>query len=290
MTTISDPIRYVVCYSGGIASALVAVEVVRRYGKAHTALVNHDISSWVEDADIKRFKREVADYLGMSITQVNHGGELDPDKIPDQFDVCMEAKAFKVGQGTELCTNRLKTDPFIRWLKVACPSPGETTCFYGFEADEPERVSRRRRILGEMGYRSEFPVAEWDERTIQDLKEIGIVAPSTYEIWKHGNCQGCLKAGLQHWYVVYCLRPDVWAKAKVAEVHIGYTIHREASLESLEPRFAAMQAAGVPATEQIPSGQFWSMARRMVKIMEASQNLGGMFDPELTQTAKMPLL
>lgn len=289
-------IKHVVCYSGGIASALVAVEVVRLHGREHTVLVNHDISSWVEDQDIKRFKREVAAYLGMPITQVNIGGELDPDLIPDQFDVCMEAKAFKVGTGTELCTNRLKTDPFIRWLKTACPFPGEVTCYYGFEEDEPERVGRRRRILGEMGYCSDFPLADWEaaERTIQSLDEIGIAVPSTYEIWKHGNCQGCLKAGLQHWYVVWCLRPDIWAKAKQAEAHIGYTIHRDKPLESLEPRFAAMQAARVPATEQMPSGQFWSLARRLVREWESAHkdddDLGGLFALETSFATKLPLL
>lgn len=282
-------IRHVVCYSGGIASALVATEVVRRYGTEHTVLVNHDISSWTEDPDIKRFKREVAKTLGITVTQVNIGGELDPDKIPDQFDVCMKAKAFKVGQGTELCTARLKTEPFMDWLRASCPVPQEVTCYYGFEAHETDRIERRRLVLGEMGFNVAFPVAEW-ERTIFDTREIGSEPPETYEVWKHGNCQGCLKAGLQHWYVVWCRRPDVWAKAKIAEAYIKYTIHREGSLESLEPRFAAMQAAGVPATEQIPSGQFWSIARKRVKVWETSKApLPGLFATE-SHAAKLPLL
>lgn len=276
-------VKHIVCYSGGIASALVAIEVVRRYGTEHTVLLNHDISSWVEDADIKRFKAEVAQALGLAVTQANIGGELHPDRIPDQFDVCMKAKAFKVGMGTELCTSRLKTEPFLAWLREHHADPTTATCYYGFEGHELARIERRRRILGELGYQVAFPVAEW-KQTLQSTRELGIEPPRTYDVWKHANCQGCLKAGKQHWYVVFCRRPDVWAKAIHAEKVIGYSIHKGEPLESLDPLFSAMQQAGVPATENIPSGQFWSQARRTVRAWEASQNLGGLFDP------KMPLL
>jgi 3'-phosphoadenosine 5'-phosphosulfate sulfotransferase (PAPS reductase)/FAD synthetase len=104
--------KHVVCYSGGHSSALVAIEVVRKFGKENVILVNHDIHPSVEAEDIKRFKREVAAHLGLNITYVNH-----PQwNLKDQFDVVMDAKAFKVGRGTELCTNRLKTAPFHAWL------------------------------------------------------------------------------------------------------------------------------------------------------------------------------
>jgi PP-loop superfamily ATP-utilizing enzyme len=43
--------KYIVCYSGGHSSALVAIEAVRKYGKENVILLNHDISPNVEDAD-----------------------------------------------------------------------------------------------------------------------------------------------------------------------------------------------------------------------------------------------
>jgi PP-loop superfamily ATP-utilizing enzyme len=55
--------KRVVCYSGGHSSGLVAIEVARRYAGDEIVLLNHDLPFWTEDADIKRFKREVADYL-----------------------------------------------------------------------------------------------------------------------------------------------------------------------------------------------------------------------------------
>ena len=44
--------QHIVCYSGGHSSALVAIEVARRYGITGLVLLNHNINSRVEDADI----------------------------------------------------------------------------------------------------------------------------------------------------------------------------------------------------------------------------------------------
>ena len=76
-----------------------------------------------------------------------------------------------------------------------------------------------------MGYKTEYPLANW-ERTIFNTEEIGISKPVTYRIYKHANCIGCLKAGRQHWYVVYCLRPDIF-NLKEAEKEIGYSIIKD---------------------------------------------------------------
>ena len=63
---------HIVCLSGGESSAIVAIEVVRKFGKENVVLLNHDISSKVEDVDVKRFKNEIANYLGLPITYANH--------------------------------------------------------------------------------------------------------------------------------------------------------------------------------------------------------------------------
>lgn len=260
--------KHVVCYSGGHTSAICGIEVVRRFGVENTIFLNHDLHFTVEHADIKRFKREVADYLGIEVTQANYS---DPNA--DQFDVCVKEKAFKVGNGSELCTSRLKTEPFQRWLKGAI-QPGDATIYYGFDPVETDRIQRRSSIIASMGYRSDFPAALWTERTIHATEEIGIARPSTYSVFKHGNCVGCLKAGWQHWYIVYCTRPDIWMKAKWAEDEIGYAIHHDDSgpvyLEDMEERFAKMLAAGVPATENVQQQTWWASARKIVKIHESA--------------------
>jgi hypothetical protein len=254
---------HIVCYSGGHSSALVAVEVARKFGSEKVILINHDMHFSVEDPDIKRFKREVAEYLGLPITYVNY-----KNASMDQFDVCVEAKAFKVDSGNELCTSRLKTRPFMHWLESTFPEK-DVVCYYGFDANERARIQRRTGIMGQLGYATAYPLAT-GERSILATEEIGIARPLTYAHFKHGNCVGCLKAGWQHWYIVYCTRPDIWLKAKWAEEEIGYAIHHDDSgpafLDDMEPKFALMKSAGVPATEHIPQQRFWADARKFIKI------------------------
>lgn len=255
--------KHIVCFSGGHSSALTAIEVVRKYGSSNVVLLNHDINTQKEHEDIKRFKREVAAYLELPVTYANILNIQNPDKIPNQFQVCMIAKAFKVSNGQELCTNRLKTTPFYNWL-AANATPGKDVIYYGFDRTETDRIIRRRKHLDVMGYESAYPLAEW-QQTIRSTVEIGINPPLTYDRFKHGNCFGCLKAGKQHWYVIYCLYTDIWQEAKAAEAYIGYTIHPGESIESLEPLFEAMKLAGIEPTEHIPFQRFWADVEKFVK-------------------------
>jgi hypothetical protein len=258
--------RHIVCYSGGHSSALVAIEVARRYPKDIVVQKNHDIPYWTETQDIKRFKTEISDYLGLPITFASY-----KHAQYDQFDVCVQAKAFKVGDNSELCTSRLKTEPFKKWLKDN-PSDLDTIIYYGFDPNETHRIQRRSSIIASMGYRSDYPLALWKDRTIHHVSEIGIEPPNTYDMFKHANCIGCLKAGWQHWYAVYCIRPDIWELGKWAEEEIGYAIHKDKDgavyLEEMEERFEKMKNAGVEPTEHMPHQTFWANARKVVQIHE----------------------
>jgi hypothetical protein len=265
--------QHIVCYSGGHSSALVALEVAEKHGVGNLTLLNHDIAAHVEDEDIKRFKREVAAHLGLPVNYANY---MDSEPVTaDQFDVTVKAGAFKVDDGPELCTDRLKTRPFMAWLK-ANADPADSVIYYGFDANEQTRIQRRIGILGADGWRTDYPLALWP-RTIYGTEEIGIARPLTYSAFKHANCVGCLKAGWQHWYIVYCTRPDIWAKGKWAEEEIGYAIHHDTSgpvyLEDMEPHFEAMRLAGIPATEHIPQQRFWAQANRIVRIAQIQSSI-----------------
>lgn len=247
--------KRIVCYSGGESSALVAIEVSRRFGNDNLVLLNHDISPNVESGDIKRFKREVADYIGVPITYANMEGWRELD----QFDVCMKAGAFKVGNGQShpICSSRMKTEPFMRYLEA---NHADKNCiiYYGFDAHETHRVQRRSSIMGLLGYRTDYPLATWKKNSLVTIKEIGVEPPNAYEQFLHANCAGCLKAGMQHWYVVYCTRPDIWEKGKLAEDIIGYSIIPGHYLVELEPKFARMKCAGIIPTEHIDQQRFWA--------------------------------
>lgn len=259
--------KHIVCYSGGHSSALVAIEVSRRFGAENVVLLNHDMHFSVEHADIKRFKQDVADYIGVPITFASRRNAAQ-----DQFDVCVEAKAFKVSSGPILCTSRLKTEPFMDWLAANVPNK-DCVIYYGFDATEHERARMQRRssIMAAQGYRTDYPLL-WECRTITATEFIGIKRPSTYSVFTHGNCVGCLKAGWQHWYIVFCTRPDIWLKAKWAEDEIGHSIHHDETgpvyLEDMEDKFKAMRLAGIPATEHIQPQRFWAQSKNIINIVQ----------------------
>lgn len=258
--------KHIVCYSGGKSSAEVALSVSSKFGAENTILLNHDISPNVEAKTIKDFKVKVANHIGVNITYANH---KDWDK-KDQFDICVDNKAFKVGNGNNaLCTSRLKTEPFMAWLKENYED-GDVI-YYGFDANEQHRITRRSQILGMDGYKTDYPLACWPQEEIVRLEDVGIEPPCTYGVWKHGNCVGCLKALKLHWYCVYVYRPDIFEKAKWAEEQIGHSIMKEVWLCEIEEDFASFKAAGVVATEHTEPVRFWIEAKKRVEHMNAGQ-------------------
>lgn len=255
--------KAIVCYSGGESSAKVAVEAVKRYGRDNVILLNHDISSKVEHQDIKRFKREVADYLGIEITYANA-----PDfETMTPLAVARKLKAFGVQAGVTFCTNRLKTAPFHMWLLENYPATGcaprsDVVILYGFDAPEQARIERREKNMKAMGYKTDYPLANW-EKPIERIEDIGIARPSTYRIHKHANCIGCLKAGRQHWFCVYCTRPDIWDEALAAELEIGHSIIKGVYLVELEPKFQQMRFdLGICPDDKTNSATFWARVNR----------------------------
>src|ERR1039458_4444029 len=95
-------------------------------------------------------------------------------KRKDQFDVVIEAGAFKVGNGTALCSNRMKLRPFEHYLDDNFPEGKGCVVYYGFDRHEQRRILRRSGFLALKGYQTDFPLALWNDRTIHSTKEIGI--------------------------------------------------------------------------------------------------------------------
>lgn len=304
--------KHIVCYSGGHSSAIVAIEVVRMFGKENVILLNHNINPRYEGKDVKRFKKEVADYLGLPITFANINGIENENDLPNQFEVCEDKGSFVNPYNRQiLCTFALKTEPFYNFLKTV--EKNSVCCYYGFDASELERVERRKSILIQDGVESDFPLALWSfelvknyndfkikqllkiynkanktklqtlpdgyvenavhhgllflmeydgkDTTINSTKEIGIEPPLTYEIWKHANCIGCLKAGQQHWYCVYVHDRETFERGKLSEERMGHSFGKE-FLKDLEPKFEKMRIIGIPASEHIPKGVFWKSAKK----------------------------
>lgn len=254
--------KYVVCYSGGHSSALAAIETVRRYGRRNVILLNHNISSKVEHSKIKKFKHEVAEYLHLPIIYANCSNYEDVTPLS----LCLEHGRFKFRTGCEICTHFLKTKPFHEWLENNYPVregciSDEITLIYGFDKTERNRISRRREYLDIIGYRSMYPLAEW-ERTISQIEDVGLNRPALYADSKHANCIGCLKAGKQHWYKVYCCNREIFDEAKYVERQLGYSIFKDMYMEELEAVYEKMYRAGIPATENMDKHWFWKYANQ----------------------------
>ena len=258
--------KHIVCFSGGHSSALVAIEVARKFGIENTILLNHNISSEVELPDIKRFKQDVADYLGLGITYANHANweTLTPIRA------CLELGIWANPANRQiLCTYKLKTKPFYDWLKNNYAS-GDII-YYGFDGNEAHRITRRSNIMGGAGYKTDYPLALWSKRTIKSTLDVGINSPMTYNCFKHANCVGCLKAGWQHWYVVYCAYPNIFKELVDAEDKIGYSVHKDGFAYDKIELFEMLKTAGVPATEKTPSHIFWATVKNVLKQAESKQ-------------------
>lgn len=300
--------KHIICFSGGHSSALVALEVANRYGTENMILLNHDISSNVELEDIKRFKKEVASYLGLPITYANYKDLDIVDK--DQFDISLENKGFgiKTPKGNNvLCTSRLKTEPFENFLKTQSK---DSIIYYGFDVKEKKRIERRKKILENKGFKSDYPLALWysedleiynkfdqldffnkendklkpiyiGSRKIKSTLDIGIKPPDIYKSYKHANCIGCLKGSKQHWYIVYCLNNDIFNKAKETEKLLSNTIFNNESLSELEPLFKQMKENNIPANQNIETSTFWYLTKKKVNIKifdEKSLNSCNLFE------------
>jgi hypothetical protein len=254
--------KYIVCFSGGHSSALVAIEAVRTHGKENVILLNHDISSRVEHKDVKRFKQDIADYLDLPITYAN--AQNFEQRTP--LAVIRELGILHDRFGNALCTYELKTKPFIKWLKENYPVSVKSPCdairiLYGFDVNEKHRIQRRCGIMSTKGYRCEFPLFHGYNRTIESTLDIGIKIPITYKTMRHANCKGCLKAGQQHWYFVYCTDRDLFYEAAETELIADRSIIKGYYLADLEDRFKKFRESGVTPHDTGDNKYFWREVR-----------------------------
>lgn len=258
--------KQVVCYSGGHSSAIVAINAVKNQGAENVVLLNHDINPNIETSDTKRFKNDVAEYLGTDITYANHANW----ETATPTSVCVENKGFKFGNSPIQCTKHLKTEPFKKWINENDPLRLHTY-LYGFDANEQHRVNRRIGEMAKIGCKTDYPiVTQRKNLKIINTVQIDIDPPNNYENFKHANCQGCLKAGWQHWYIINAHRKDIWEEAKQGEETLGHAVHKNDKgipvyFEEYEELFYQMYLQGIPTTEHIPDKKFWATVRRDVK-------------------------
>ena len=166
-----------------------------------------------------------------------------------------------------LCTYELKTKPFYKWMEEHDPEK-ENIYVYGLDANEPTRIANRSQKMGITGYKTMFPML-WDKSEIITPESVGIEKPSSYNRFKHSNCTGCLKAGFQHWYIVYCEDRAMFDEVADFELDVNFSLRKNKTgslfLDDKREMFDAMIEAGVEPTEHIPQQRFWPQAKKKVK-------------------------
>lgn len=275
-------VKHIVCYSGGVSSALVGAMVLKKYGYKNTIWLNHVVNA--EPKDVERFEKEFAEYHNMFITYANADESKYPGLTP--YSVAKVRKCFQNGPNRILCTAILKTEPFYKWLKENYEE-GDVI-YYGFDSNETNRIQRRSSILASSGYKSDYPLAFWPNPLDETyLDEIGIKKPMQYQVFKHANCRGCIKGKLQHWLCVYVHDRETYDKFAELEEQIGYTIQRDKSLNELRSYFDEVVKTGIEITEHKESASFWAEVKKQLEYKKMGQkSLSSFWTKEETEETK----
>lgn len=215
--------KHIIQFSGGAASSFVAKYVADKYGRENCILLFSDTKA--ECKDSYRFRKQVAEYIGMDITEVSDGRSL--------WELIYDKWMLPVRIG--FCTEKLKIDPCQKFLKQF--KNNEITVYYGYGMEEYRRIQKAILREEERGRMVNFPL--YDLKISSDeVKRIiredwKICLPESYKYLSHNNCIPCFKAGKGHFKAVARYYSEEFEKACKAEEEIGYTVFEDITLAQL---------------------------------------------------------
>jgi hypothetical protein len=210
--------KIAVWFSCGAASAIAAKLTLQKYGKTHAVrVVNNPVVE--EDADNRRFLRDVQRWLGVRIETA-----INPEySFPSAEDV-WDRRQFMSGNHGAPCTIELKKKARQIWEK------DNLTDWHvlGFTVEEKDRFDRFK--LTERD--NVLPVLINAGLSKQDcvdlLVDAGIAPPRLYlDGYPNANCIGCVKAtSPTYWNLVREKHPDVFARRAAQSREIGAKLAR----------------------------------------------------------------
>ncbi len=212
--------KHVIHYSFGITSAVTASLVIKEKGKENTILLFHDTKE--EANDCYRFGREVAAYLGMSITEKSDGRSVTQ--------LFKDEKYLGNNRNTP-CSRVLKQEQGNRYVKEFIECGYDVTIYEGMTSpDDNHRLTGRRAAFADLGADVRFPLIE-QHLSKDDCKRIviecwGIRLSDSYNHFEHDNClnRGCVKGGLAYYGLLYLYKHEAWKKAAAEEEEFGHSI------------------------------------------------------------------
>lgn len=216
--------RIVVGYSGGVTSAWSLGWALDNYPRDEVVALFHDTKR--EDVDTYRYLREMADRLGVAITERSDGRSVE-EVEDDEHALANNRMAF--------CSRILKVEQRIKYFaELRATGITEIVLVLGFSAGEWQRIQRSTMNALAGGYTVLFPVAldNTSKQACADWSNaLGVRLPQMYTWSDHANCVGCRRGGKAYWLAVKTNAPDVFEAAKAREAEWGHSFLKTPLIE-----------------------------------------------------------
>lgn len=243
---------HIAMFSGGAGSAYVAHHMVQTHGKENCRLFFTN-TLW-EDEDNYRFMEEVAEFIGIEITQRMDG--RTPEQVFHDTRFLGNARLAK-------CSEELKVRQTIIYLEeeLRIQDNLEPILYFGIGPHEEHRAVKLREFYAHYPIEpieTRFPLIEIARRDI-DAKGIikdewGIELPRMYNIveqlaeeknnenakillknkikgFSHANCAGrCVRGGFQHYALLFAIWPDRYKEQEEMEERFRDAFKRDVSI------------------------------------------------------------
>jgi len=196
---------YQISFSGGKGSAVTAL-VAYEQGLDFNLIFADTL---IEDEDLYRFMREVAEAVGQEIVWLQDG------RTP--WDVYIDKKWIG-NTRTAHCSTVLKTDQVKGWLAENSPETDPLVLGMGMsEIDRIDRAQRNWEPRPVVSLLNEYKVYPPEYDMI--LNRYGIKKPRLYDMgFAHNNCGGfCCKAGQTQFEKLYRNMPERYAYHEAEE-------------------------------------------------------------------------
>lgn len=221
--------KHIVLFSGGVQSSYTAYLVAQAQSAADVILLFHDTKT--EPLDNYRFRKEVANFLGLPITEQSDGRNIwrvfDDECFLGNNRVPICSRILKVQQG-KIFYDSLDDDFIV---------------YFGFGPSEYRRAqkvfARNPRLA------MEFPLLEGGIRKDSIINTIinewRICLPEMYKYFKHANCIPCVRGSKKHWQRVFYHYPEAYQKAIEYEETFQHTIMPKISLTEFRKEIHTLQ-------------------------------------------------
>ncbi|KGX91725.1 phosphoadenosine phosphosulfate reductase domain-containing protein [Pontibacillus marinus] len=220
---------HVAMFSGGAASAYVANHMVQTHGKENSILFFTN-TLW-EDEDNYRFMDEVADMIGVEITEVVDG--RTPEEVFYDYKFLGNSRLAK-------CSEELKVYKTITFLEDLRDNHNlEPILYFGIGPHESHRADNLKSFYEHNPLEpieTRFPMIETFREDL-DVKSIienewKIKLPRMYELgFSHANCGGrCVRGGFQHYAQLYSIWPDRYKEQEEMEENFRKHFEKNVSI------------------------------------------------------------